>query len=530
VLVPVLFGFAALTIDVGVIFNSRADLQNAADAAALAATNVLSQDRTAVSEARANAMDIIRRHYSLGHELDIDPADLVFGRADYDPIANSFSFTPTENFPDAVRVVASKTEGSPNGPVPLFFAAIFGKSSANVQAAATAALTGTRDMAVVIDLSGSMKYDSDLRYFDRTPINLRDVWASLDGPVPARPYIPGAEHETQYAGDTGPTIGVMDAWGDPITLTYDATSDPGLWYIPSGSACTEPDVQASLQDRGYTAGQITTLMSGGSTWTNSAAVMTGLAEWSPSGAGDTSVGSSELTWVAYPPYRKTWTWIDYLDWVADPDSNLADAHPEFRYRLGVKTFTDFLLERVDNFSETDLSLTPEEPLRSVKDGVQAMVDMTRSFDHLSLEIFATTGHHEVDLSSDRQRVADRLYAMQANHYDSSTNIGAGIQLAIAELTSPRARAGAKKVIVLMSDGAHNTGPDPVTQAQIAADQGIVIYAISVGWLADRPTMQAIAAITGGQEFFAGGTPEQYTVQLLDIFRTIGGLGNANLIE
>ena len=36
VLLPVLLGFAALTVDVGMIYNVRADLQRAADAGAMA--------------------------------------------------------------------------------------------------------------------------------------------------------------------------------------------------------------------------------------------------------------------------------------------------------------------------------------------------------------------------------------------------------------------------------------------------------------------------------------------------------------
>ena len=41
VMMIVLVGFASLTLDVGAIYNTRADLQNAADAAALAGASVL---------------------------------------------------------------------------------------------------------------------------------------------------------------------------------------------------------------------------------------------------------------------------------------------------------------------------------------------------------------------------------------------------------------------------------------------------------------------------------------------------------
>jgi Flp pilus assembly protein TadG len=534
VMVPVLLGFAVLTIDVGVLYNSRADLQNAADAGALSATDILGSDKSigGVTTARAQAIAMVHSNYSLGRQLAIDPTDIVFGKIDYDPDTNTFSFFPTETLPDAVRISVRSTTGSANGPVPLFFASIFGKPTANVAATATAALTSRRDIAVIVDLSGSMKFDSDLRFYKTTPINLRDIWASLDGPEPSRPYIPGAENQTEYASDTGPTIGVMNTWGTPVTTSYNPTTDPGLWYIPNNKPCTLAAVIASLTARGYTAGQRNTLMNSSSatTWPNRVAVMTGLAKWTPSGGSDTTVGSSELTWIPYPSYRKTWTWPQYIDWVKGNNNNLVSDFPAFKFRFGVKTYVDFLLDRKYSFSETDLTKTPEEPMRSVKDGVQEFVNFTRSFDNMSLEVFATTARHEKDLSDDRQATADRLYAMQPNYYDASTNIGAGIQQGINELTGSRARENAEKMIVLLSDGASNTGPDPLSVAQDAADLGIRIHTISVGYGADRVLMQAIAALTDGQEYYAQGTPEQYTAQLRLIFRNIGGLGNAELIE
>ena len=111
-----------------------------------------------------------------------------------------------------------------------------------------------------------------------------------------------------------------------------------------------------------------------------------------------------------------------------------------------------MLDRKDNFSQTDLTATPEEPLTAVKDGILAMVDMSSHFDRMSLEVFGSTGVHEMDLTYDRQAIADRLYNMQANHYDNSTNMGAGQQRAIESLTGVDARENAAKAIVLMSYG------------------------------------------------------------------------------
>ncbi len=536
VMLPVLFGMAALTIDVGYLYNTRADLQNAADAGALAATNILGDDRSpaGVTRARQAAIDIIQRYATLGQPLQIGPEDLVFGRIDYDLDTNTYGFAPTEFYPDSVRISVKRSTGSVNGATPLFFASLFGKQTADLEASATGGLTGARDIAVVIDLSGSMKYDSELRFYRDTPqINMRDVWASLDGPAPTRNYVPGPEDQTEYATDTGPTIGNMNTWGNPITTSYNPTTDPGLWYIPDDAPCTIAAITASLTARGYNASRRNSIMnsSSSSSWPNRVAVMIGLAEWTPSSGSDTSVSSSELTWRAYPSYRRGgWTWAEYIDWSTGEDNRLVDENSQFRFRFGVKTFVQYLLDLRYAYSETDFRHSPVEPMQSVKDGLQAMVDLTRSFDQMSLEVFATTARHEIDLTDDRQSVPDRLYLMQPKYYDSSTNIGGGLQEALNELSSIRARDNARPMIVLMSDGVSNAGPNAITVAQQAVDAGIPVYTISVGTEADRSVMQEIAEMTGGQEFYAHGTGAQYTEQLRSIFRTIGTLGYATLVH
>jgi uncharacterized protein YegL len=438
-------------------------------------------------------------------------------------------------FPDAVRISVKRSAGSVNGATPLFFAGIFGKHTANVQASATAGLTGARDIAVVIDLSASMKYDSELRFYKSTPqINMRDIWASLDGPAPSKNYVPGLENQTEYKNDTGPTIGVMNTWGTAITSSYDPTTDPGLWYIPNSKPCTLAAVTTSLTARGYTSGQRNTLMNSSSTttWPNRVAVMTGLAKWTPKNGSDTTVDNSELTWIAYPSYRKSWTWAEYIDWSTGNNNRLTAVNTNFKFRFGVKTFVQYLLDIRYAFSDTNFTHMPVEPMQSIKDGLQAMVDITRSFDAMSLEVFATTAKHEIDLTDDRQSIADRLYLRQPNYYDNNTNIGAGLQLAIDELTSSRARANARPMIVLMTDGVSNTGPNAITVAQQAVDLKIPIFTIGVGYEADDALLKEIAEMTGGQEFYAVGAPSTYTEQLRGIFRTIGNtiLSYASLVE
>ncbi len=573
----VILGMAALAVDVGMMYTARAELQRAADAAALAAaTELVNADPDEMETLAIQAADeYAQRNPVLGAPAGLDSEDDVeFGKAVHNPDTDRFEFQPGGQPTDAVRVTVQRPSGGEAGPIEFAFAGIFGHDTKDMSARAAAVLV-PRDIAVVIDLSASMNDDSELRHYkayqgelgdwrDGIQVNLRDVWCALDGPEPDRPYIPGGETETQYAGDTGPPIGAMSEWGNEVVPeSYDPTCDPGLWRIPKYSDCTEGAVQTQVATRGYSAAEISALMGCGqdgsysNQWRNRTAVILGVANWhsgkpggwDPDGGnGNNIVGDSEITWEPMPPFRESWSWTSYLDYVKSTSTRLYGINHDFRYRYGLKTFTNWLLEQQPRYSQTNnLWQTPEQPLRAVKDAVQAMTDVIVSLDSLdcvSLEIFARTVHHEVDLSDNYQAVPDRLYEMQAGHYDNTTNLGGGLAQAINELTSPRARPAAAKVIVLMSDGKPNINEDGgylgegdagaeqycLDQAQEAANQGMRVYTISVGYDVDQELMAEIAAIGRGQHFHAEGTPEEYADQLEAIFRTLGGKRPVQLIE
>jgi len=578
----VILGFGALTIDLGTLYVAKSELQVAADSAALAGAAQLAGDEGGDPNvlARAAAQEFAQKHNVFGQPLPLDSdRDVELGKAVYNPGTGQFVFQPAADHYDAIRVTAKRTRNSRGGPILLMFANLFGFHQKDMWARATGVLI-PRDIAVVIDLSASMNDDSELRHYKAflgeegewrsgVEINLRDVWCALDGPAPSRPYLPGAEWETEYAGDMGPTIGVMSNWGAPVVPeTYDPVADTpsGLWYLRKGANVANPtltEVQASLQGRGYTADEISCLVSGtldasyASQWRNRTGVTLGLATWgsgrpggAPGGDGDAYVETAELTWAPYPSYRvgASWTWANFIDYVGRSTTEMSTTDPNLRYRFGLKTFVNFLLEDKPQINQTNLLWqTPEQPLQAVKDAVQAMTDVIvslESLDHTSLEVFAQTAHHEVNLSEQLQAVPDRLYQRQAGHYDRLTNMGAGLKTGMDELRSPRARGASAKVIVLMSDGKPNIneagqyvgeGAPEVNEwilrlAQEAADENMRIYTISVGRDADQNLMAQISATAGGQHFHAEGTPEQYREQLEQIFRTLGGKRPVALIE
>lgn len=153
VMLVVLIGFASLTLDVGALYNARADLQNAADAAALAGASVLSEDAMAQVRIgkKTSAPEVTQAMYERaaavafrvtsfgGKNVILGSADMTAGWTDL-ASANSDvdDSTPASQF-NSIHVVAHRSGASANGPVVFFFASIFGTSTADVSASATAA-------------------------------------------------------------------------------------------------------------------------------------------------------------------------------------------------------------------------------------------------------------------------------------------------------------------------------------------------------------------------------------------------------
>lgn len=560
----VIFGCAALAVDLTMLYSAQTELQRSADAAALAAALELSGGNADGVEDEAYEMadtlvernDVMRK----SHGLD-GMNNLEFGICNRNATSGKSTFEPRSAPPyDAVRVTVRRASNSGGGSVALYFSQFFGRKEQDLEARAAATII-PRDIALSVDLSGSMTWDSSLRFWNRDDggfANTRDVWAALNGPEPSKPYEATSEAASEYASDTGPTFGNMAAWGTKLTPgAYNPATDPGVFYIKKSSTQTSSAITTYLTSKGYSADERTIIMnkdkdSDANHFRRRTAVMLGLASWKSGrsggkagGNGDKVLDSSEVTYIATPTWSTGWAWTDYIDYWQNSQS---DDAATFRYYYGLKTLTDFVLIKHPKHSESStLWATPELPQRAVKDAIQAMMDELTAqdaMDHVSLEVFATTSKHEINLTNKFKTVADTMYERQAGHYDTTTNLGAALGQAITELTSSRGRANARKMIILLSDGLPNVDEngngtsDGATaavnytrnKAKLAAQKGIQVHTVSVGSAADRTLMKEIANIGGGIEFYAGGTPEEYAESLQNIFRRIGGRRPVRLIE
>jgi Ca-activated chloride channel family protein len=107
-----------------------------------------------------------------------------------------------------------------------------------------------------------------------------------------------------------------------------------------------------------------------------------------------------------------------------------------------------------------------------------------------------------DLVSNYDNIRKVMKDLSSRPVKGRTAISAGIDEGITVLTGKKARPFAVKTMVLMTDGIHNLGPEPVLSAQNAAKKGIVIHTITFSGDADIKRMQDVAAATGGRHFHA----------------------------
>lgn len=158
ILLIVLIGVAALAIDIGYVATTKNELQNVADAAALAGTSRLGQfyknsstygtgvigtdEYDAVLEV-ASMLDGGGKplNKAAGVEIDLD-GNIQVGEWDFTTHTfTAFTDFSTPLWPNAVKATAKRVTGS-NKPISSLFAGIFGIDSIGVSADAVAALSG----------------------------------------------------------------------------------------------------------------------------------------------------------------------------------------------------------------------------------------------------------------------------------------------------------------------------------------------------------------------------------------------------
>ncbi|MDA1053481.1 MAG: VWA domain-containing protein [Planctomycetota bacterium] len=171
------------------------------------------------------------------------------------------------------------------------------------------------------------------------------------------------------------------------------------------------------------------------------------------------------------------------------------------------------------------SMRVHNKIGALKDAVAAFIavlQQSQSNDRVGFSVYSTEGRLAKSLTFD---LPDLLRDVRSRSADGWTNMGQGMEKGRIELTN-NARAGTKKLMVVMTDGMANrpTNRDPFQyvrdEADAAAAAGIPIVAISFSADSDQTIMQHIADTTQGVHYHVAGSVSQQEVELKRVFREV----------
>jgi Flp pilus assembly protein TadG len=518
-LLTVLFAFVALSVDTGRVVLTETEMQNAADAASLAASQeiqaavhaagqgvgsaTIDANSIAVQAARQMAAEV-----ATANGVFVDPdVDVEFGKRIYNPGNGSWS-VQWGGAPYNVVRVSARRDGpdtqAPDGEFPLAFGWAVGKESVPLKVSSTA-FTEARDLVLVLDWSASMNDDSSLN----SSLSLSTVESLLDGCwnalVDANPKWPGTA--TSKFPSTG--FGTINSYyGTYVSSTDTATIRNTLGL--------NANVDGSRKFPFPQAGRYSS----------------GLPKPKPS-----NTASDTL-------------WDGYINWVKNHSNST------YKKRYGYRTLMDYLQQnRHDRSESEDLWRTPHYPYAANVKGASLFLQFLDDLDfgdEVGLvgygewavkETLLNDGEVMVDISNDPITpnfgdINEIQRRHQAGEYNGWTAMGDGVlkarELLVGVASNPEdegfSRYGARPTMIVMTDGQTNRKPSnwslPATfawkdwtdydgdgvanyttsdnykryafwEATEAVKRGITIHTIAVGAGADRGLMEAIAFAGGG---------------------------------
>ncbi len=539
------FAFVALSVDTGRIVLTETDMQNAVDAASLAAAQEITAavyaagQGTGSANIDANSIAVeaarsMAQQVAAANGVYIDPAtDVRFGKRKFDAGTGTWPIEWDGSPFNVVQVRARRTgtndSSAPDAEFPLAFGWAVGRDSVPIQTSATA-FVEARDLVVVLDFSASMNDDSSLRSgLGQTAAEgaLDDMWDAL---VAADPKFSGT-NQSKFPAEG---FGNMDSY-----------------YGLHTTANTYSSIRAAL----------------GVNQNNS----DGTRKYPFPQAGRYSDGSEKGK-----PSNSTSDsrWNDYIYYVYNKSGT-------YNKRYGYRTLMDYLQEnRYSSSLSEDLWRTPHYPFHAIKEGTTLFLDFLTELDFgdevglVSYGAWAVQefthydGEVDIDISddpitNDYSTINTIQYRHQAGDYSGWTGMGDGIlkarELLVGVADDPDddgySRYGARPTMIIMTDGQTNQGPEGWSmpgdftwadwtdydddgnadysttdwkkqyafwEATEAIKRGVTLHTLAVGQGADRELMEAIAFAGSGVfiDVPGGSTIGDLETQLLDAFRNI----------
>ncbi|NOY42211.1 MAG: VWA domain-containing protein, partial [Planctomycetes bacterium] len=442
-----IFAFVALSVDTGRIVLTETQMQNAVDAASLAAAQEITAAVYAAGQGQGSASidansiaveaaRIMAEQVAAANGVYIDPGtDVRFGKRVFDSASGTWPIAWDAAPFNVVQVAARRTELDstlPDGQFPLAFGWAVGKSQVPIQTSSTA-FVEARDLVVVLDFSASMNDDSSLRSglgLTQAENSLDAMWDALQA---ADPKWPGTS-DSKF-----PSTGFGDV--DSYAGTYVSSSDTSTIREALGLNENNPD-----GSRKYP-------------WPQAGRNGDGTPKNKPSNS------TCDSRWNGYIGYIK-------------------NKSGSYNKKYGYRTLMDYFQEkRYGASSSEDLWRTPHYPFNAVKEGASLFLTFLTDLDFgdevglVSYGKWAVKEWTHYDGEVDIDITADPItsdYATidtiqrrhQAGDYNAWTGMGDGIlkgrELLVGDADDPGddgySRYGARPTMIIMTDGQTNQGP------------------------------------------------------------------------
>lgn len=545
---------------------------------ATAGTNITNVFTYAQAQARTKAAAVAQ----MNNVYVNSATDVYFGRRYYDSTSKTYliDWTAGASQTNVVKVVARRdgsTASAPDAKVPSLFAVGSGGTTIRTEAVA---FVDPRDMVIVQDFSRSMNFDSYFTTEVTTGLTqaqieacLAMVWSDLQpltlGTMTYTPqYFSLAQTTSGVTGTVtfkGTSVAVSNTTGlKSVKLTFSSGSTQTISV--SGTTTKTGTYAGTGGNAGarITAVAITAYAVGSTSSTVTLATHT---------YSTTTVSTKfGLTTGNYPYAGGSWS--GYISYV---QTETALANYGYQDMYGGLTYLCYIMKSYPEHSNNkDLWKTRHYPFQACKDGQQLLCDYLTQLgfdDRLGMVSYDTNHRQEtvlndtnpafpkVDISAapiskDYASVAKLMNYKQAAYYSDSTNMGGGMKDAVAMLDAYK-RDGSRPAIILMTDGHANTidsgdstalpsgwnwttmfdyngdgvadysSTDPqvtyvLAKVKIAVDKGYTVHSVSVGSVADRDLMKAVAWLGNGywMDVPAGTTVADMSTQMQTVFAKI----------